>query len=356
MRTDWCSVLPFDLTTLHENVLGMYLQSSRLTLFYVHDLSQKYVLTIRDTFGIGAAVLDPGHVPFAHHGSAIGNRSRASRDGRVEVLEHDFKGTGRMRVGVSPRSKVAKGGEYPSHISFRPPCLITITLKIPIIGELSIVSVGTPAGRGYCRLCFYNIVGHPTPLMRVWKAIAPRWLDHIQSNIVLDGDTALLRTQERTLQLRRPDGYGGAWKANYVLAANTWDSAVLAYRKWVDVNSASMPWRSQPVSPPSVDSMTRETVLDRYSSHVRDCPCCRGAMHVMQKLRIASLALSAASLVAMTSSLTVKILVAPAAVTVSILSGLAGGGALFLGLAHLLKRWIKHFTYSDVTYKLSHSD
>lgn len=254
-------------------------------------------------------------------------------------------------------------GPEDSTVYFRPPCMSSYHLHFPALrklpGTFSLTIVGTPAGRGQTRLCSFQAVVKPSKKMRRTIARTPRWYSHTMANIILDGDTPLLVGQERTMQSKQLDGYGGAWKGNHVLTEA--DAAVLAFRKWADVHAPDMPWRYPPSPLSTVERKSRKELIDRYATHTKDCKSCSTALRRMTKLRSAALAIAALCGLVIVSSVMNRLLmrgvsllpVTPFAVAVT--TSLLLGSAM-LALARVLCRFIPLLGYTEVAYELSHGD
>lgn len=224
-----------------------------------------------------------------------------------------------------------------------------------MLGDFTLTTLAAPVGRGQSKICSFNCIIKPSKKLRRVLTWTPRWVSHMESNLILDGDGTLLVGQERRIQEKKRDGYGGAWKGSYVLTND--DGAVLAYRKWVDMSAASMPWRFAPGPMPTVHLSPREAALDRYNSHTKNCVACRTALARLVNLRIVTLVLAAAC----------GVLFPMLALTILVLVGtpwkqtiVPTGGALLIALAalalfRLLSHWISLLRTSEIAYELNHS-
>jgi hypothetical protein len=107
----------------------------------------------------------------------------------------------------------------------------------------------------------------------------------------------VLHKQERYLAADTADGQTYAQACYLPLAA---DAYVLAFRDWVQRCAGGGPAWPRGVSaelPPAIP--TREALLERYSSHTRNCTSCLAALRGVQAARAALLVLGAvAALVA----------------------------------------------------------
>lgn len=242
-------------------------------------------------------------------------------------------------------------------MTFRPPCMVyyRVSNMTPMLGDFTFMSLGAPAGRGQSKICSFNCIIKPAKKLRRVLALMPRWVEHTKANVVLDGDGPLLVGQERIIQEKKRDGYGGAWKDSHVLTSN--DGAVIAYRKWVDVTAADMPWRFAPGPMPTMHSNEREAALDRYNSHTKDCVSCRTALARMVMLRMVTLVLAVAcGLLSPMIALVIVALVGTPWKQMIVFSGCNLLIALAaLALFRVLNHWISMLRTSEIAYKLNHS-
>eukprot|EP00899_Mesostigma_viride_P003131 jgi/Mesvir1/12819/Mv04890-RA.2 len=179
-------------------------------------------------------VVDPSHVPFAHHGIQ-GNRSKPGINA-LKLLENSISG---FKVLREPESE--KMGY--SDISWQAPCLVTYNVELKI--------KGAPPGP-WPYLTAYLVPRTPTTARIIFffpqwmKFVAlihklkPRWIDHFERNDILDGDMVFLNRQERIL---REQGSGAADKdrtaaeVNAELSSSFFKQAYMPARADVAVNS-----------------------------------------------------------------------------------------------------------------------
>jgi len=355
-------------------------------------------------------VIDPCHVQVAHHGTGEGSRAMTvppkfrmvpaddDMDGGATgwaSTHEDTFGEGhyvaldvdQKRVWAEAAS--ADGGRgvnadavaapFASHFFFsaeqtQPRLRITFWSPFSVIYQLRSVSPPAPDGtssRGVC-LCLW-ITGVPSrpgetrlviamalPPRTGWAGLVARhqarFLSHWRVNLVLDGENALLAGQEARVAA------AGGWQKAYHLAAGEADTLVLRYRRWLNAVAAGMPWAPASVSPaagardPGVvlglggrPLSAADALLDRYSTHVRDCAVRRVALSRFLAARVAEVVVGATAAV-----VTVGGVVAPAVVPVA-----ATGGAAALSLAAAagamgLNSAIERFGTSDRAKRLPH--
>lgn len=115
-------------------------------------------------------------------------------------------------------------------------------------------------------------------LMRIVRRLSPRWYEHTQVNLVLDGDSVILQRQQHNLQMKSRDGYGGAWKKEFTLASSTNDVLMVQFRQWLDARANTMPFARSLSTDAPPDWIPRRIMNDRYEFHTKDCSSCTGAL------------------------------------------------------------------------------
>lgn len=272
-------------------------------------------------------VVDPAHVPFAHHGVQA-QRSMAM------PLNVSLNHVGREGVFLSlPR--LAN-----STIEFHAPTRLHYQFdfsgffaRIPFMKwswaiekklrrlppdtppRSSLVSYTIPVGPGRSRI----LALFPRNFFAMNK---PRWMDHLERNAVLDGDLVFLHGQER--EMRRPEL---KWEENIDRAfymPTKSDEGVRAFRQWIVKWGGGGPrWAEgvDPSLPPR--SVDREFLMDRYNQHTKQCSACKGAL---QNIRILKGVMTVGALVCATAVWTPR----PAKMLAKILGA---------GLAQLMVAW-----------------
>lgn len=263
------------------------------------DLSYSYEALIEN-------LLDPAHVPFAHH-SIQGNRSSAKPlEFRVRKIEKEgFMG---------------QRGETQIH-NFVAPCLSLMDFQLPpapaakghpwavkvrqwimskIFGtegskrQISTAFFCVPTVPGKSRVFF----AFPRNFAKTVFYLSPRWWNHLVHMKVLDSDMYLLHLMERRLEDR--GGMANIEKLYYTPTKS--DAFVVAYRSWLKKFGGSVPdygpkaFDRLPPSRPKTES------LDRSTQHVAQCTICSGALRnlrflesVLQVLPLVLVGLVAAS-------------------------------------------------------------
>lgn len=282
-------------------------------------------------------VVDPAHVPFAHHGVQA-QRSMAM------PLNVSLRHVGPEGVFLSlPR--LAN-----STIEFHAPTRLQYKFdfsgffdRVPLMKwwfkiekrlrglpqdttpQSCLVSYTIPIRPGHSRI----VALFPRNFFAINK---PRWWDHLERNAVLDGDLVFLHGQER--EMRRPEY---KWSENIDRAfymPTKSDEGVRAFRQWIVKWGGGGPKWADGVDvnlPPM--SCDRKYLMDRYNQHTVHCSACRGALRNVRMLKGVFAALSLVCATAIWSprpvGVLVKVLVAG--------SGLAG---LSYGMSRLERRMV----------------
>ena len=159
-------------------------------------------------------------------------------------------------------------------VSFEAPSKLSYAFDLPGKGSAIALFYAVPVGRGRSRVLVRR--GRNFGLRNMTKA--ERISKHLENNVVFDQDMAFLVGQERRLQARLGDGFGGAWKTNYVMPT-TADRFVICLRKQLDACAAMMPWRSPPLLPNN-----DQPLLDRFNQHTKRCTLCLDALKQTRRL------------------------------------------------------------------------
>ncbi|XP_057773260.1 flavonoid 8-hydroxylase 2, chloroplastic-like isoform X2 [Salvia miltiorrhiza] len=220
-------------------------------------------------------LMDPAHVPYAHHG--------IMRTGRVvESLKADREGGTPLEIGVQKvdvngyTSKQIYGDNY-----FIAPCLYYAYFS-PVAGQSTdkassevvlppippektamLVFLCIPVSPGRSRL-IYAVPRN----FAVWMdRIVPRWIYHIRQNLILDSDLYLLHVEER--KLMKDVGPMNWQKACYVPTKS--DALIVAFRRWLNkYGGAQVDWRGKytgelPPTPPREQLFDSECVCSMAS-------------------------------------------------------------------------------------------
>lgn len=280
---------------------------------FVHDLAYDWQILVEN-------VVDPSHVPFAHHGIQ-GNRERA-----VPIP---------MKIVESKEDLIEAKTTY-STITFEPPCRLQYTIKGKLEGqEMALVAYCIPVAPGKSR-----IIGQfPRNFAKTSYHLIPRWWDHIQNrNLIMDGDMILLHQQEYYLQSQTSQE---SWKRLYKLPTSA-DRLVIEFRQWFDKYcQGKLPWKEADITSQTVSiNDNREQLLNRYKNHTQHCSSCRNALKMINYLKSLFLGFFLLSITIVALS--------PDTIRLKLGLPLIGLGWLSLSLYLWLKLWLEpRFYFMD---------
>ncbi|XP_056682463.1 protochlorophyllide-dependent translocon component 52, chloroplastic-like [Spinacia oleracea] len=281
-------------------------------------------------------LMDPAHVPYAHYGimriPTDKNRPKADREGGRH-----------LEINVQTLDKCGFTAQQERGISkFYPPCVFYVVPK-------STMNQDQPEKESEGKerrflLIFFCIPVSPGKSRLIWSfprnfavwvdRIVPRWIFHIDQNLILDSDLYLLHLEEHKIM---ETGLTNWQKACFVPTKS--DALVIAFRKWLKKYSGGqVDWRmkfdgSLPPTPP------REQLMDRYWSHVVNCSSCSAAY---KGLNIAEPVLQIVSV----------ILLGVAAVTKQGALTTFQRSALFMSalICFAVSKWLSRFIYKNFHY------
>ena len=165
-----------------------------------------------------------------------------------------------------------------------------------------------PSAPGRVRLMARFPFRFNAALPRLVIKYAPRWVQHLGQNGVLEDDQIVLHKQERYLQAQLDAGKSYSQACYMPLAM---DAYVLAFRDWLlrfAGGAPAWPAGTSTALPPVVE--VREALLDRYNSHTRNCTSCMRALRGVRAARTAALAAGVLAALLVTGSLAAAALVA----------------------------------------------
>ncbi|KAF4357537.1 hypothetical protein G4B88_026916 [Cannabis sativa] len=268
-----CSV-----STMVGALMALEIATSSLKL---HQMVLRYEVMVEN-------LMDPAHVPYAHHGLM---RTRlpgnADREGGIplEMTLESFNING------------FTGMSDPGFNQFYAPFVFYSSMPLNLNQDsdnnqakkdilnnnnnktMALVFICVPISPGRSRLILS--ASNPRRFNDWFNKIIPRWIIHISVNAVLDSDTYLLHLEERKMM----DAGVGKWnKACFVPTKS--DVHVVAFRKWLNkYGGGQVDWGGKfsgalPPTPP------REQLMDRYWSHVVNCSSCSAAHKGLKVLEV----------------------------------------------------------------------
>ncbi|CAG9460724.1 unnamed protein product [Pedinophyceae sp. YPF-701] len=121
-----------------------------------------------------------------------------------------------------------------------------------------------------------SFVGGGGGLRQVVFGLLPKWIFHMLSHKIFDSDGVFLHMQDKQLRHR-----GGRWASAYYCPTSA-DKAIIAFRKWLDGPGGGGPQWAPGTPAADEREIPREVLLDRYTSHTRDCKVCKKASALRQ--------------------------------------------------------------------------
>ncbi len=258
--------------------------------------------------------MDPAHVPISHHATRGGGNRNNAQPLEMEVLENSVQGIrGRWR-GMGKRNHTWK------HIDFVAPNLVLNSAEVEDRGWIfGLALYSIPLGKGRCRLLARGYRNFLT----LGVKLRPRWLDHLNTNKILEQDLPLLVGQQE--QIER---LGQSLKQLY-LPLKTSDTLAIEYRKWLDKFGSSLPFYegySTSQRPDSNGECNQNPVLlDRFSRHTKICSSCNQTYQLTNRLKqtLVGVAIALAALAIVTNGSGIKILAISASLTAVVLAVIA---------------------------------
>ncbi|KAJ0703200.1 putative pheophorbide a oxygenase [Helianthus annuus] len=299
---------------------------------YNRDIPYGYEILIEN-------LMDPAHVPYAHYG--IMRTPQPS-------VKRDREGGRPLEMNVT---KIDKNGytaqQQNGKWNFLPPCVLYGSITFggnpnesdgTAKGKLAqkpprqalLIFICMPVSPGNSRLIFAS----PRNFAVWMDRIIPRWVYHINQNLIIDSDLYLLHVEEKKVLEADPND----WQKICFVPTKS-DALVVGFRKWIrKYSNGQLNWgnnfdRSLPPSPP------REQLLDRYWSHVVNCSSCNAAYKSLNALQVALQVFSVAlvAIVAATKQGLISVVARNTLVVAAVLC--------FVG-----SKWLSHFIYKNFRY------
>ncbi len=235
-------------------------------------------------------VMDPAHVSISHHGVKGGGDRKNAQPLEMEVIENSVQGIrGRWRGANKPN------GTW-RDVAWFAPNLVLHTASLGDRGWTFGLALYTlPLGKGRCRIFSRGYRN----FMRWGLRLKPRWLDHLNTNKILEQDLPLIVGQQAQIEQ-----LGQSLEQLY-LPLKTSDIFVIEYRKWLDKFGSSLPfyegYSSSVRTQVNEESNHCQTLLDRFSRHTQICSSCsrayRSTIRLKQTLAATAIGLAAVAIV-----------------------------------------------------------
>ncbi|XP_031262863.1 protochlorophyllide-dependent translocon component 52, chloroplastic-like [Pistacia vera] len=290
-------------------------------------------------------LMDPAHVPYAHYKimriPQAKDRVKADKEGGVPI-EMSAQG-----LGISGfTSKRAWGGS-----KFIAPCVYYAFPEVvtdegsvpdgrngsaspaenkkepPVQRRVVLIFICVPVSPGKSRViwCFPRNFA-------VWiDRIFPRWIFHLNQNLVLDSDLYFLHLEERKIMAVGPSNWQ---KACFVPTKS--DANVVAFRKWLNKYSGGqINWGDKFKFDLALPPIPKEQLMDRYWSHVVNCRSCSVAHKGLGLLEVALQVVSIIS-IGVVAATKHKM---PATARITLVSTAI--------LCFAASKWLSHFIYKN---------
>ncbi|MDJ0713981.1 MAG: Rieske 2Fe-2S domain-containing protein, partial [Prochloraceae cyanobacterium] len=224
---------------------------------------------------------DPAHVPISHHGTRGGGDRKNAQPLEMEILESSIQGIRARYRGMR------KANPNWGNISFVAPNLVVFSSYIEERGwSFGLALYSIPMGQGRCRLLSRGYRNFLT-----WGVkLRPRWLDHLNTNKILEQDLPLIAGQQA--QIERI----GQTLEELYLPLKTSDLLVVEYRKWLDKFGSSLPYyQGYSTSKVAENNADRPSQLPtRADRHLKICSSCNRAYKVTNRVKQISIGVAIA--------------------------------------------------------------
>jgi phenylpropionate dioxygenase-like ring-hydroxylating dioxygenase large terminal subunit len=246
-------------------------------------------------------VLDPSHVPVAHHG-IVGNRYNDTHNIKFKRIKNytengDINDTGFSYLMENENVSIIH--------DFRPPCLTKITISLPDGGKTLLALYATPTKPGYCRYFGFQLLIKPENSLNekpkglgLYDLSMPDWLLHILTSIFLHQDLVLLHYQDRILLSESNYAFGNfdkkfnlsnnfkSYSKNYYMPIEN-DKQVISLRHWISKKANGGPvWKNVLHLPSKLNS---KELFDVYDSHTKNCLTCQKKLKYLSFIQIFSI-------------------------------------------------------------------
>lgn len=265
------------------------------------------------------------HVPWVHH-LTVSNRANAAP---VE-LEVPSPVTAAGFDGIwteGPR----RGALGPQSTRFLAPSLMVHSLSAKSLGTTLTVVYATPSAPGRVRLLARFPFKFNAALPRLVISKAPRWLQHLGQNGVLEDDQIMLHVQERAVQADLAAGKTYAQACFMPLAS---DAYVIAFRTWLQRFAGGAPaWPAGMAAALPPVAEVKEALLDRYNSHTKNCTSCMKALAGVRAARAAAVAVGAIAALVVSGTLAAAALLAGGATALPLKAAAIAAAVVVAALA-----------------------
>ena len=256
-------------------------------------------------------VIDPAHVPISHDATRNGgNRENAQplemvvSESSIEGIKSKYRG---MRKANSPWNK----------LDFIAPNLILYQIlfeKRKWAGGLALYSI--PLGKNRCRVLSRSY--HHYQSLNWIAKLKPRWLNHWNTNKILEQDLPLIVGQNAKIEQLQQ-----SLKELY-LPLKTSDTLVVEYRKWLDKYGSLLPFYQGYETSNNIEKQSVD-IGDRLTRHTQICGSCSRAYKITNRVKqtLVGIAIGMAALAILTDGSWLEIFSLSASLLAVILAVLA---------------------------------
>ncbi|CAN1355758.1 Protochlorophyllide-dependent translocon component 52, chloroplastic [Linum perenne] len=230
-------------------------------------------------------LMDPSHLPYAHYGLLNSRPSEVKRDkeggGPLNFIVKELE-----LQGFDAKLEIGRG-------RFDAPCIFSTFVEVPSATNkhnknfllcllcmqpskrMSVIFICTPVSPGNSRL-FWAFSRN----FSIWTdKVIPRWMFHMETNLILDSDLYLLHVEEYKIKET------GNWHKSCFVPTKA-DALVVGFRRWLKKYAGDgVDWRGK-YSGDLPPTAPKEQLMDRYSSHVVNCSSCNSAYKGLNALEV----------------------------------------------------------------------
>ncbi|CAN1853825.1 Protochlorophyllide-dependent translocon component 52, chloroplastic [Linum perenne] len=272
-------------------------------------------------------LMDPSHLPYAHYGLL---------NSQPPELKRDKEGGGPYNFTVKELELRGFDAELDNGRGrFDAPCIFSTFVEVPSATnkpsmKILVILICTPVSPGNSRLIWAF-----SRNFSIWiDKVIPRWMSHMETNLILDSDLYLLHVEEHKI---KEIGTANWHKSCFVPTKA--DALVVGFRRWLNKYAGGgVDWRGK-YSDDLPPTAPKEQLMDRYSSHVVNCSSCNSAYKGLNALEVI---LQVAS---------IGLIGIVAATNQGTLSTVARTGLGILAIAcFVASRWLAFFVHNNFGY------
>jgi phenylpropionate dioxygenase-like ring-hydroxylating dioxygenase large terminal subunit len=303
-------------------------------------------------------VVDPAHVPVAHHG-ILGNRYKDAKYFDMTRVR-DMSTEEGFSFEVTPTPPNVEKWIY----DFQPPCHLKITSIFNNGTKLIVGLYAIPTSPGWCRhiqsqILIKNDAGKTTTGLGFFGLKMPIWLSHVLTSQFLHQDLVFLHYQEKILAKRKT----GKWQ-DVVYTPNPQDKMVIVFRKWWETKVPfGIPWAAECNPELLAAEQDKQKLFDVWTTHTQHCTVCQDALKNINRLTvlayIAAIICFGLSVMVDVRAIAMKAAVIGAEQTTTLIPSTGfwyalGGAIAFATLGFLLKKFSRLFYVYE--FEHAHND